>query len=165
MPNKPKQDDTVELAVGDSAPEFTTTTDEGETVSLSDFEGKNIVLYFYPKDSTPGCTLESQTFTKFKNKFSKNNAIILGVSRDNVSSHQRFKDKCNLGVTLLADTDETICQAYGVIKQKMMYGKSVRGIERSTFLIDPNGKIKHVWRKVKVPGHVEDVLAVLKSSD
>ena len=133
-----------------------------KTSRLSDFRGKNIVLYFYPKDNTPGCTLEGQDFRDNKRKFSARNTVILGVSRDSVKSHENFKSKQSFSFDLLSDPDEKLCKQFDVIKEKNMYGKKVIGIERSTFLIDENGVLVKEWRKVKVKGHVEEVLDELK---
>ena len=129
-----------------------------QIIQLSDFRGKNIVLYFYPKDNTPGCTLEGQDFRDNKRKFSARNTVILGVSRDSVKSHENFKSKQSFSFDLLSDPDEKLCKQFDVIKEKNMYGKKVIGIERSTFLIDKNGVLVKEWRKVKVKGHVEEVL-------
>ncbi len=133
-----------------------------QTLHLSDFRGKNIVLYFYPKDSTPGCTLEGQDFRDNKRKFSARNTIILGVSRDSVKSHENFKNKQSFTFELLSDPDERLCKQFDVIKEKNMYGKKHMGIERSTFLIDEDGILIHEWRKVKVKGHIEEVLEEIK---
>ncbi len=133
-----------------------------QIIQLSDFRGKNIVLYFYPKDNTPGCTLEGQDFRDNKRKFSARNTVILGVSRDSVKSHENFKSKQSFSFDLLSDPDEKLCKQFDVIKEKNMYGKKVIGIERSTFLIDENGVLVKEWRKVKVKGHVEEVLDELK---
>ena len=133
-----------------------------QIIQLSDFRGKNIVLYFYPKDNTPGCTLEGQDFRDNKRKFSARNTVILGVSRDSVKSHENFKSKQSFSFDLLSDPDEKLCKQFDVIKKKNMYGKKVIGIERSTFLIDENGVLVKEWRKVKVKGHVEEVLDELK---
>ena len=135
-----------------------------QTLQLSDFKGKNIVLYFYPKDSTPGCTLEGQDFRDNKRKFSARNTIILGVSRDSVKSHDNFKSKQSFTFELLSDPDEKLCKQFDVIKEKNMYGKKHMGIERSTFLIDEEGILIHEWRKVKVKGHVEEILEVVKNN-
>ena len=135
-----------------------------QTLQLSDFKGKNIVLYFYPKDSTPGCTLEGQDFRDNKRKFSARNTIILGVSRDSVKSHDNFKSKQSFTFELLSDPDEKLCKQFDVIKEKNMYGKKHMGIERSTFLIDEEGILIHEWRKVKVKGHVEEILEVIKNN-
>jgi len=133
-----------------------------ETFKLADYKGKKIILYFYPKDSTPGCTREGQDFRDNMVKFKRRNAIVFGVSRDKLSSHQRFIEKQKFNFDLLADEDETVCKLFGVIKLKNMYGKKLLGIERSTFLIDENGKLCKEWRKVKVEGHVEEVLKAVK---
>ena len=134
-----------------------------QTLQLSDFKGKNIVLYFYPKDSTPGCTLEGQDFRDNKRKFSARNTIILGVSRDSVKSHDNFKSKQSFTFELLSDPEEKLCNQFDVIKEKNMYGKKHMGIERSTFLIDEDGTLVYEWRKVKVKGHIEEVLEVIKN--
>ncbi|MCH8078762.1 MAG: peroxiredoxin [Proteobacteria bacterium] len=133
-----------------------------QIIRLSDFKGKNIVLYFYPKDSTPGCTLEGQDFRDSKRKFSARNTVILGVSRDSVKSHEKFKSKQSFSFDLLSDPDEKLCKQFDVIKEKNMYGKKVIGIERSTFLIDEDGILVKEWRKVKVKGHVGEVLEEIK---
>lgn len=134
----------------------------GKTMKLSDLKGSNVVLYFYPKDSTPGCTLEGQDFRDNIRKFSARNTVILGVSRDTVKSHEKFKSAQKFPFDLLADEDEKLCRQFGVIKEKNMYGKKVMGIERSTFLIDDKGVLRKEWRKVKVAGHVDEVLAAIK---
>ena len=133
-----------------------------QIIQLSDFRGKNIVLYFYPKDNTPGCTLEGQDFRDNKRKFSARNTVILGVSRDSVKSHENFKSKQSFSFDLLSDPDEKLCKQFDVIKEKNMYGKKVIGIERSTFLIDENGVLVKEWRKVKVKGHAGEVLEEIK---
>lgn len=133
-----------------------------QIIQLSDFRGKNIVLYFYPKDNTPGCTLEGQDFRDNKRKFSARNTVILGVSRDSVKSHENFKSKQSFSFDLLSDPDEKLCKQFDVIKEKNMYGKKVIGIERSTFLIDEKGVLVKEWRKVKVKGHVGEVLEEIK---
>lgn len=133
-----------------------------QTLGLGDFSGRWVVLYFYPKDATPGCTNESRDFAALHSDFVAANAVILGVSRDSVASHERFRSKEELPFDLLADTDEQLCQAFDVMKMKNMYGKQVRGIERSTFLIDAQGVLRQEWRKVKVPGHADAVLAALR---
>lgn len=138
---------------------------DNQTLQLSDFRGKKIVLYFYPKDSTPGCTLEGQGFRDNKRKFSARNTIILGVSRDSVTSHENFKKKQSFSFDLLSDPDEKLCKQFDVIKEKNMYGKKVIGIERSTFLIDEKGILIKEWRKVKVKGHVEEVLEEIKKNN
>jgi thioredoxin-dependent peroxiredoxin len=131
------------------------------TLGLGDFAGKRVVLYFYPKDATPGCTNESRDFAAQSARFEAANAVILGVSRDSLSSHAKFRAKEGLPFDLLTDADETLCNAFDVIRMKNMYGKQVRGIERSTFLIDEQGVLRREWRNVKVPGHVAEVLAAV----
>ena len=143
---------------GDKAPDFTVATDGGGTVSLKDFKGRKVVLYFYPKDSTPGCTTEACAFREALPDFSKIEAEIIGVSRDSVKRHDNFKAKYELPFTLASDEDGTLCEAYGVWVEKMNYGRKYMGIERSTFLIDEKGKIAKIWRKVCVNKHVEKVL-------
>lgn len=144
-------------------PEFSLPATSGKTINSKDLKGKNIVLYFYPKDCTSGCTQEGQDFRdQFKN-FSKLNTVILGVSRDNLKLHEKFKQEQNFPFELLSDSDEKLCKTYDVIKPKNMYGKMVRGIERSTFLIDKNGILKKEWRKVKVDGHVAEVLKAVQA--
>jgi thioredoxin-dependent peroxiredoxin len=134
-----------------------------KTISLSELKGKNVVLYFYPKDSTPGCTTEGQDFRDAKAKFSRQNTVILGVSRDSIKSHENFKAKQKFNFDLLSDADEALCKDFDVIKMKNMYGKQVMGIERSTFLIDSKGVLKQEWRKVKVKDHVAEVLDAVKA--
>lgn len=133
-----------------------------QSFSLDDFLGQWVVLYFYPKDATPGCTDESREFSAQKGLFTEAGAIILGVSRDSVASHERFRSRQELHFDLLSDSEEQLCNAFGVMRMKNMYGKQVRGIERSTFLIDPDGVLRQEWRKVKVPGHVQTVLETLR---
>ena len=135
----------------------------GKTFRLADYRGKNLVLYFYPKDNTPGCTAESMNFRDLASEFAENNTEIVGVSRDSLRSHEGFKSKLGLSFELISDPDETLCQMFNVMKMKNMYGKQVRGVERSTFLIDVNGKLVKEWRGLKVPGHVDDVLGLLKT--
>ena len=148
-------------AIGESITDFTADTSEG-TFRLSEHIGKQVVLYFYPKDNTPGCTTQAQGFRDLHDKFTAAGAIVVGVSRDTAASHARFTEKQNLPFTLIADTDEALCRQFDVIKMKNMYGKQVRGIVRSTFLIDPAGKLAREWRNVKVPGHVEEVLRAVQ---
>ena len=143
------------------APSFLALVDENKELSLDDFQGSYLVIYFYPKDKTSGCTIESQDFRDYKNKFSKKNCKIVGVSRDSIKSHKSFIDKESLNFPLLSDPDETMCNAYGVMKEKSMYGRKYMGIERSTFLISPDGLLIKEWRGVKVPGHVEEVYEFL----
>ena len=144
--------------IGKKAPAFEAEATGSKTIKLGDLKGKNVVLYFYPKDSTPGCTREGQDFRDNKLKFSRRNTVILGVSRDSIKSHENFREKQGFKFDLLSDPDEMLCKLFDVIKMKNMYGKKVRGIERSTFLIDTKGVLRKEWRKVKVDGHVEEVL-------
>lgn len=148
--------------IGKAVPSFRLPATGNKTIALKDLKGQNVVLYFYPKDSTPGCTREGQDFRDNHGKFKRQNTIILGVSRDSLKSHENFKSKQKFPFDLLADEDETLCGIFDVIKMKNMYGKKVRGIERSTFLIDANGKLCREWRKVKVDGHTDEVLAAIK---
>lgn len=150
-------------AIGDSLPNIEVHATNGETFKLSQLKGQNLVLYFYPRDNTPGCTTESCDFRDLHAEFKKHNTLILGVSRDSLQSHDKFKTKFEFPFDLIADTEEQLCDYYDVVKDKNMYGKKVRGIERSTFVYDSKGKLRHEWRKVKVPGHVDEVLAAIKS--
>ena len=144
-------------------PDFSAAMTSGKTFNLADYRGKNLVIYFYPKDNTPGCTAESIHFRDLSPQFARNNAAIFGISRDSLRSHEGFKSKLDLPFELISDPDETLCLMFNVMKMKNMYGKQVRGIERSTFLIDGNGKLVKEWRGVKVPGHADDVLGLLKT--
>ena len=146
------------LSVGDKAPAFKSTNQDGETVSLGDFKGKKVVLYFYPKDDTPGCTKEACSFRDGWSKFRKRSIAVLGVSVDDAKSHRKFIDKFSLPFTLLADTDKAIVRAYGVWGEKSMYGRKYMGTHRVTYLIDEKGKIAAVWPKVKPEGHAEEIL-------
>jgi peroxiredoxin Q/BCP len=150
------------LEIGQAAPLFVLQSDEGSEIALDDLKGKNVVLYFYPKDDTPGCTIEAQDFTKKIKEFEKLDCIILGVSKDNVESHCHFIEKYALTFNLLADETGETCEKYGVIKQKSMFGKKYFGIDRCTFLIDKIGKIAQIWHSVKVNGHVEEVIKAVK---
>ena len=152
------------LSVGDKAPAFDLPSDSGDNVELGDYAGKTFVLYFYPKDNTPGCTREAQAFTKLLPKFKKAGVDVLGVSKDSVASHCGFRDKLKLKVPLLSDPDLAVHKAYGAFGDKMMYGKKVKGVIRSTFLIE-KGKIKRAWGSVKVDGHAEAVLAALNDEE
>jgi peroxiredoxin Q/BCP len=143
--------------------DFSVPATNGQTFTLSAQRGKTVVLYFYPKDSTPGCTTQAQGFRDLQAEFIAAGAVVVGVSRDSLKSHENFKLKQSLNFELLSDSEEALCQQFDVIKQKKMYGKEVRGIERSTFLIDPNGVLRQEWRKVKVDGHVPEVLAAVKA--
>jgi peroxiredoxin Q/BCP len=146
------------LSVGDPAPGFTLPADGGETLSLSDFRGKAVVLYFYPKDMTPGCTIEANDFTALADEFEKMGAVVIGASKDSPERHDRFCRKYGLKVRLVSDAEGSLCDAYGVWKQKSLYGRTFMGVERSTFLIDKAGKIREIWRKVRVRGHAAEVL-------
>ena len=134
-----------------------------QTVQLKDLRGKNVVIYFYPKDSTPGCTTEGQDFRDLHAKFKRANTVIFGVSRDSLASHEKFKAKQSFPFELISDPDEKLCNKFDVIKEKSLYGKKFMGIERSTFLIDAEGKLRAEWRKLKVKGHAEAVLAAVKA--
>ncbi len=149
-------------SIGQTVPEFTAQATSGKTVSLADFQGKNVVIYFYPKDSTPGCTQEGQDFRDLYAEFVQLGAEIFGVSRDSLKSHENFKCKQTFPFELISDADETLCKLFDVIKLKNMYGKQVQGIERSTFLIDREGKLVSEWRKVSVKGHVAKVLEAVR---
>lgn len=150
--------------VGEPAPEFTLQADDGRDVSLSDYRGKKVVLYFYPKDGTPGCTTEAKEFSATMKEFEKENALILGVSKDSVKSHQRFKQKHALPFTLLSDPEGKVLDLYGVWKKKSLYGRTFMGTERTTFLINEDGIIVKLYRKVKAKGHAEICLLDLKSN-
>lgn len=152
----------AQATIGKKVPAFSAAATGGKTIRSKDLRGKNVVLYFYPRDDTPGCTLEGKDFRKNNNKFLQLDTVVLGISRDTVASHERFKTKFKFPFDLLADTDETLCALFDVIKEKNMYGKKVKGIERSTFLIDAEGVMRREWRKVKVDGHVAEVLAAVK---
>lgn len=151
------------VSIGKAVPNFKIAATGDKQISLKDFKGQNVVLYFYPKDSTPGCTLEGQGFRDSHTKFKRQNTVILGVSRDSLKSHDNFRSKQKFPFDLLSDEDETLCKLFDVIKMKNMYGKKVRGIERSTFLIDVKGTLRQEWRKIKVDGHVDEVLAAVKA--
>ena len=150
-----------ELKVGDTAPDFSLPSGTGETLALKSLRGKQVVLYFYPKDDTPGCTKEACGFRDDITRIEQANTVVLGVSTDDLPSHQKFSKKYGLPFTLLSDENAAVSKAYGVYKQKSMYGKTYWGIERSTFVIDEKGKLKAIFPKVKVDGHVEAVMTVL----
>ena len=150
-------------AVGQAVPDFNAAMTGEQTFNLSDYKGKKIVLYFYPKDNTPGCTTEGLQFRDLYPEFQAANAEIVGVSRDSLRSHENFKAKLALPFPLISDPEETLCNLFNVMKIKNMYGKKVRGIERSTFVIDEAGTLVKEWRGVKVPGHIDDVLAFVKA--
>lgn len=145
------------------APDFELPATGGKTFRLSDMLGQLLVLYFYPKDNTPGCTTEGQHFRDLYSRFSAAGCVVCGISRDSLKSHENFKVKMGFPFDMLSDTDEIACKLYGVIKMKNMYGKTVRGIERSTFVIDREGTVRRIWRGVKVPGHVQEVLEFAES--
>jgi len=149
--------------VNKTVPHFSAPMTGNKTFELSDYKGKNIVLYFYPKDNTPGCTAESMEFRDQYAQFQKANTEIFGLSRDSVKSHEGFKEKLGMPFQLISDADETVCNLFNVMKMKNMYGKQVRGIERSTFVIDETGKVVKEWRGVKVSGHVGEVLEFVKA--
>ena len=144
--------------IGKKVPVFTSILDDGSKIKSSDLAGKNVVIYFYPKDSTPGCTKEGEDFRDLYKKFIKSNALIYGVSRDSIASHEKFKSKYNFPFHLISDEEESLCKLFDVIKEKNMYGRKYMGIERSTFLINDKGILVEEWRKVKVKGHAQEVL-------
>lgn len=152
-----------ELKIGDAAPAFALPANGGKTVSLSDYKGRNLVVYFYPKDNTPGCTTEAIDFTAALKDFDKANTDIIGVSADSVKKHENFIEKHSLGITLVSDEEQKMLTNYGVWVEKNMYGRKFMGIERATYLIAADGTIKQIWRKVKVKGHVEAVLEAATS--
>jgi peroxiredoxin Q/BCP len=156
-----REKNTVPLSIGDEAPDFVMKSDADETIRLSDYRGKKIVLYFYPKDDTPGCTAEACSFRDGFSEIERKGAVVFGVSTDSVESHKKFKEKYHLNFPLLSDVEKKVVNAYGVWKEKNMYGKKYMGIERTTFIIDELGKIKKIFPKVKVDGHLEEVLAEL----
>ena len=153
----------MSVDVGDKAPNFKMPTDGGGEVSLQSLKGRNVVLYFYPKDDTPGCTKEACGFQEALPDFSKIDAAIVGVSKDSIERHQKFKNKYGLKFTLGSDEDGSVCESYGVWKEKKNYGRTYMGIERSTFLIDAKGVVRNVWRKVSINGHVDEVLEAAKA--
>lgn len=149
--------------IGENAPDFTLPSTSGEDVTLSSLKPKAVVLFFYPRDNTSGCTKEAIGFSELKEAFAAENVAVFGLSKDDMKSHHKFVGKQELTVELLTDADSDVCEAYDVWKEKKMYGKTYMGIERSTFLIDGEGKIAQVWRKVKVPGHVDEVMEAAKA--
>jgi peroxiredoxin Q/BCP len=151
------------VTVGKKVPDFKLPATGEQDIALSDFRGKNVVLYFYPKDNTPGCTTEGQDFRDQINTFRRRNTVILGISRDSVKSHENFRQKQAFPFELLSDAEEKVCTLFNVIKEKNLYGRKMMGVERSTFLIDAQGVLAREWRKVKVPGHVDEVLEAVKS--
>jgi thioredoxin-dependent peroxiredoxin len=152
------------LEIGDKAPDFTLPTDGAGTMRLSDLKGQNVVLYFYPKDDTSGCTAEACQFRDLFPKFGRTDTTVIGISRDSIASHDKFKKKYKLPFTLASDEQGKVTERYGVWVQKSMYGRKYMGVERSTFLIDGKGVIRGIWRKVKVPAHAEEVLNAIKAS-
>lgn len=152
-----------ELAPGDKAPDFTLPANDGQTLSLSDFSGKMVILYFYPKDDTPGCTKEAIGFSERLDEFESAGAVVIGLSKDSVAKHDKFRDKHGLTVNLVSDADSDVTERYGAWVEKKMYGKTYMGIERCTYLIGQDGVIQKVWRKVKVPGHVDAVLDAVQA--
>ena len=153
------------VAIGKKVPDFTLPATGGQDISLSSLRGRRVVVYFYPKDSTPGCTTEGQDFRDRINTFRRRNTTVLGISRDSIRSHENFKARQQFPFELLSDADEKVCRLFDVIREKNMYGRKVMGIERSTFLIDADGKLRREWRKVKVAGHVEAVLEAIRALD
>ena len=151
------------LNSGDAAPDFDLPTDGGGHVRLADFSGRQLVLYFYPKDDTTGCTSEAKAFSEAADAFKAAGAAVIGVSKDSVKSHDKFKAKYDLNLILGSDSDGAVVERYGVWIEKSMYGRKYMGIDRSTFLIDGQGRIRRIWRKVKVPGHVGEVLAAVRA--
>lgn len=151
------------IALGRKVPDFTATTTDGGQWRLKDAKGSKVVLFFYPKDMTSGCTVEAQQFRDLHARFKRAGALVVGVSRDSCSSHARFRDKEKLNYELLSDADESLCELFNVIREKNMYGKKVFGIERSTFLIDADGKLAQEWRKVKADGHAAAVLEAVQA--
>jgi peroxiredoxin Q/BCP len=152
----------AELSVGTQAPDFTLPRNGGGSVSLSQFEGKSVVLFFYPKDDTTGCTAESIAFTKLEPDFKAADTVVIGMSPDSVKSHDKFVKKHDLSVMLVSDEEKTTLEAYGVWKEKSMYGKKYMGVERTTFLLDAEGRIEKIWPKVKVDGHADEVLKAIR---
>ncbi len=150
---------------GDCAPDFTLPADDGRSVHLGDLRGRKVVLYFYPKDSTPGCTQEAREFSMLMDEFTAADTLVFGISRDSLKRHENFRKKYDLEVPLLSDQDGTVTQAYGVWKEKRNYGRTYMGIERSTFLIDREGRIARAWRKVRVKGHAAEVLEAARALD
>lgn len=155
----------TDLQIGDIAPDFILPTDGEGEASLKDYKGKKLVLYFYPKDDTPGCTKEACGFNENLSAFNKLKTDIIGISKCSVKKHDKFKEKYGLEFPLASDENDDVCERYGVWKEKSMYGKTYMGIERSTFLIGENGKIEAIWRKVKVPSHVDEIIDIIKDNN
>ena len=152
------------MNVNDKAPDFTLQDENGKEISLKDLRGKTVVLYFYPRADTPGCTIEACEFRDTYKKIQKTGAVLLGISPDTAKAQKNFADKFSLPFTLLADAEKKVAEAFGVMKEKNMYGRKVMGVARTTFIIDPDGKIQHIFEKVKPEGHAEEVLVYLKES-
>lgn len=152
------------LTEGDLAPDFTLPRDGGGDVTLSALKPQQVVLYFYPRDDTPGCTVEALEFTALAAEFAAAGAVVVGVSKDTVSKHEKFVSKHSLGIALVSDAESDLCERYGVWVEKSMYGKTSMGIERATFLVDGEGKLKRIWRKVKAQGHAAEVLEAVRSA-
>jgi len=152
-----------EVALNKPVPDFELPSTGDKNIRLSDLRGQNVLIYFYPKDNTPGCTLEGQQFRDHINEFEQLNTVIFGISRDSIKMHENFKKKQDFPFDLLSDADETVCNLFGVMQLKKLYGREYMGVDRSTFLIDAEGVLRHEWRTVKVKGHLEDVLTTLKS--
>lgn len=152
------------MEIGDKAPEFTSLDQNGEKIALKDFKGRWVVLYFYPRADTPGCTIEACGFRDSYERIEKTGAVLLGVSPDEAKAQKKFEEKYDLPFTLVTDADRAICNLYGVIQEKNMYGKKVMGVARTTFVIGPDGKIRHIFYKVKPEGHAEEVLEYLKGA-
>ena len=163
MKTTAKKSDVSSRFINKKAPSFSLQNSKGEKVSLKDLKGQKVVLYFYPKDDTPGCTMQGKEFSQYTKKFKENNTVILGVSRDSVASHNKFRCKYDFGFELLSDEGEELCNKFDVIKEKNLYGRKYMGIERSTFVIDEDQKIIAEYRKVKPEGHAEEVLKFIKS--
>ena len=153
----------MSLTIGDKAPDFTIATDGGGTFSLLEMRGHNVIIYFYPKDDTPGCTKEACEFRDSLPDFSNSSSKIIGISKDTVAKHDKFKSKYELSFTLGADLEGDVCEIYGTWVEKSMYGRQYMGIERATFLVDKEGVLQGIWRKVKVKGHVEEVLGAVQN--
>ncbi len=152
------------IALNDIVPDFSAAMTGNQTFKLSDYKGKNLVLYFYPKDNTPGCTTEGLQFRDLHPQFREANTEVFGISRDSIASHENFKAKLAMPFDLISDPDETLCDLFNVMKTKNMYGRLTRGVERCTFIIDGSGKLVKEWRGVKVPGHVNEVLEFMKAN-
>lgn len=151
------------ISIGQKAPDFSLKIDDGDDFKLSDHLGKKIVVYFYPKDDTPGCTTEACDFRESISQFNQLNCKIIGISRDSVATHKKFKEKYSLNFPLGSDEDGTVCQMYGTWAEKSMFGKKYLGVNRTTFLIDEQGNVSHIWKKVSVSSHIKDILDVLTS--